>query len=244
MPLPNLSLGGLAGGLVSQVGGSLSQLSSGLLGSLTGGLSFAFQIPMNAYILDLKGGGGYSYLPFQFMPADIRDSKTAVYQDYPIIGRSIPLKAYSYSQARTISLTLQFFTMPIEKLPYPDPYTIKTWIDKLRSYTYPDYTNGIDPPHTVMLRIGFSIAMQAVITSYNRTPSIGWFGPGPLLPHGESIALTFAEVRDIPLSYDEVAGGSDFFPGSSGALGDALGMGGSSGGAFEDTASGFTSSII
>ena len=161
-----------------------------------------FQFPLNAYILDLTDG---SYLPFQFMPDDIADTKQAQYTDYPIVGRSIPFRAYSGSGARTVTLTLQFFTAPIEGFPAPTPDIIKLWIDKLRSYTYPDYRQGILPPHRVMLRIGFSIAMESIITQYNATPSKTWFGPGPILPHGHSIQLTFEEIRAVPLSYNEVA---------------------------------------
>lgn len=40
---------------------------------------------------------------------DISDSKTAVYNSDPIIGRSSPLHAYSHSDTRNISITFHFF---------------------------------------------------------------------------------------------------------------------------------------
>lgn len=39
---------------------------------------------------------------------DISDQKSAAYNDEPIIGRSQPLKTYSHSENRTISMTLHF----------------------------------------------------------------------------------------------------------------------------------------
>lgn len=40
---------------------------------------------------------------------DITDSKSASYNDEPIIGRSFPLKTYSHSENRSISMQLHFY---------------------------------------------------------------------------------------------------------------------------------------
>jgi hypothetical protein len=40
---------------------------------------------------------------------DISDTKQATYNDEPIIGRSFPLKTYSHSDNRAISMTLHFY---------------------------------------------------------------------------------------------------------------------------------------
>lgn len=40
---------------------------------------------------------------------DITDSKSASYNDEPIIGRSFPLKTYSHSENRAISMQLHFY---------------------------------------------------------------------------------------------------------------------------------------
>lgn len=146
---------------------------------------------------------------FQFMPEDISDTKQATYTDYPIIGRSIPLKAYEASQSRIITLTLSFFTMPVEAEFAPDPFIIKTWMDKLRSFTYPDYSQGgVKPPHTFIINIGGFIAMEAVMTQYTLSYPFKVWTPGMMLPYGSTINLTMAEVRDIPLSTEEVTAGA------------------------------------
>src|SRR5690606_13912801 len=40
---------------------------------------------------------------------DITDSKSASYNDEPIIGRSFPLKTFSHSENRSISMQLHFY---------------------------------------------------------------------------------------------------------------------------------------
>jgi len=164
-----------------------------------------FQRAAFSFIYDFHDG---SRIFFQHMPDDISDSKQANYTDYPIIGRSVPLKGYNNSASRVITLTLQFYSMPIEGEPFPDPYVISKWVDKLRSFTYPDYSRGgILPPHSFLLCIGGFITMKAVMTQYNVTyPANTIWTPGLLLPYGSRVALTMAEVEDTPPSTEEVSG--------------------------------------
>lgn len=164
-----------------------------------------FQIPFTSYIRDMVDG---YILFFQFMPDDIQDSKSAQYSDFPIVGRSVPLKNYDGSPSRQISLTLDFFTMPLEKQPFPDPYTIKRWCDRLRSWCYPDYSRGgILPPHTVLIRVGITLAMTAVITQCTVSYPFKTWTAGQLLPMGARVNLRFEEIARIPPDTNEVQNG-------------------------------------
>lgn len=167
-----------------------------------------YQIPAS-YMRDMKDG---YVLPFQFQPDDISDSKSASYSDYPIIGRSVPLKAYEGSPSREISLTLDFFTMPVEGFPFPDPYTIKRWVDRIRSWCYPDYSyGGILPPHQVLVRMGLQIAMISVITRVNVTYPFKTWAPGASFTYGARVGITFAEVANIPPDTNDVQNDVDAF---------------------------------
>lgn len=60
-------------------------------------------------IIPKAGGyGGNGVIPMYNLP-DISDSKSAIYNNEGIIGRSFPLYTYSHSGDRTINLQLHFF---------------------------------------------------------------------------------------------------------------------------------------
>ena len=42
---------------------------------------------------------------------DISDSKSAAYDDEPIMGRAFPLKTYSHSENRSTSFTIHLFNL-------------------------------------------------------------------------------------------------------------------------------------
>ena len=50
---------------------------------------------------------------------EISDGKSAAYNDEPIMGRAFPLKTYSHSENRSISMTLHFYA--IKKADLQDP---------------------------------------------------------------------------------------------------------------------------
>ena len=54
-------------------------------------------------------GGAGGHLVELFALPDISDSKSASYNDEPIIGRAFPLKTYSHSDNRTISMQIHLF---------------------------------------------------------------------------------------------------------------------------------------
>ncbi len=53
---------------------------------------------------------GYQKIQIRILP-DYSDKKSAKYSDEPVIGRSTPLKSYSHSDGRAISLKLVFLSL-------------------------------------------------------------------------------------------------------------------------------------
>jgi hypothetical protein len=51
---------------------------------------------------------GQSVIPLKILP-DVSDSKSAQYNDEPVMGRSFPIKTYAYSENRTIGMTVYFY---------------------------------------------------------------------------------------------------------------------------------------
>jgi hypothetical protein len=173
----------------------------------------------NAYIKDLDGGGNGpvgNILYFQFIPTDASESKSARYTSHEILGRSSPILAYQGSDARQIGLTLKFFAQPFEGNETPNLSDIDNYVNWLRSFVYPDYSQGIRPPHRVLLRLGNSIAMVAVVTEYTFNPTPGDGGVwqfegsevGPTYTHYVEIKLTFQEVKAIPFDVNDIRSGS------------------------------------
>lgn len=53
---------------------------------------------------------GHSPIQLKILP-EVTDSKSAKYADEPVIGRATPLKSYSYSDNRVLSIKLQFMAV-------------------------------------------------------------------------------------------------------------------------------------
>lgn len=160
----------------------------------------------NAFILDIEGGGKYT---FQFLPESITDSKSSNWNEYVILGRSSPLRGYSYGPSRTVGFTVVMFADPTMDGPGLSPGEIKQKTDWLLSLPYPDYNGGIKPPHRCFINIGSNIQMTGVCLSASAEYKRGkpWeLGPG--LTHGVEVSLQFAECVDIPLGVAERRGGA------------------------------------
>ena len=165
-----------------------------------------YSTPSACFIIDIEGGG---MCKFQFMPDEIVDSDSANYAEYPIAGRSAPLRGYIGGPPRTLEFTLKFFANPTADGAPKSPGEIKLDIDFLKSLTRPDYAGGLKPPHKCLIIIGAQV--QMIGTCDNVSVSIGHGVPwdlGPGLAHGASVSLRFAEAKDIPLDVYDVRGGS------------------------------------
>jgi hypothetical protein len=153
-------------------------------------------------------------LEFQLMPDSISENKAAMYNEVPIIGRSLPLIGYANSTSRMINITLRFAALNKE-----GTYSPK-WIEKqvrwLESKVYPRYEDSLTyPPPRLLLVIGKALSMQCVMTSYNTT----WMGPwtvegGEARSYQAMVDVAFQEYGqnlDIghPFGHDEALSGEN-----------------------------------
>lgn len=107
-------------------------------------------------------------IAFNNLP-DIGDSKNAVYDSTPIIGRSSPLHSYHYSDTRTISLTMHFFVLSQGDAEYN-----LSALRAIQSCAYPRQGGSggapFAPPEICSVRCGDLLAKQdlcVVMQSYN-----------------------------------------------------------------------------
>lgn len=153
---------------------------------------------------------------FQTMPDKITDSKSAVFNDAQIIGRSSPLKTYQFSSARRISLNLEFFA----SLEAKDDegrngptgvYKVKETVNLLRSLVNPNYGEKlISRPRKCILRVGDNIGMSGFCTSVNVTLRGDYpWELYPALAHYASVSLTFEETGESVYSFDDIRLGKD-----------------------------------
>jgi len=136
-------------------------------------------------------------LEFQLMPEAISETKTAHYNEIPILGRSLPLVGYSSSSSRQIGLSLSF--VALNSMESGGKYTAD-WVKKkvrwLESKTYPQYEDGlVFPPPLLLLVVGGVIGLSCIMTNCTTT----WMGPwdlklSPVMPFRANVEVTFQEV--------------------------------------------------
>lgn len=124
--------------------------------------------PINDCFIEVGSGGK---IILNNLP-EISDSKSAAYNDEPIIGRSIPLKTYSHSENRVISTKLHFFIVKKE-----DAIQNLRDLRLLQSAVYPQDGGPYKPPVVCRLQCGSLLATSGkgplpvcvVLLSYNVT---------------------------------------------------------------------------
>jgi hypothetical protein len=87
-----------------------------------------------------------------FILPDISDSKGASYNDEPIMGRSFPVKTYSYSENRSISIELHFIALKKEHIERN-----LRWLRLIQSAVYPRDGQGgapYRPPPVCQIKCG------------------------------------------------------------------------------------------
>ena len=83
---------------------------------------------------------------------DLSDTKGASYNDEVIMGRSFPLKSFSHSENRAISMTLHFFVVNKEDISINMQY-----LRAIESCTYPRTANSglaFQPPPVCQIKCG------------------------------------------------------------------------------------------
>jgi len=114
-------------------------------------------------------GTGFQKFTLSSLP-EISDSKSAAYTDEPIIGRSFPLKTYSHSENRVISMQIHLFVRQ-----KADVYFNLQILRALQSCTYPrNDKTGIGapyiPPPICQIKCGRllgDISLCVVLKSYS-----------------------------------------------------------------------------
>jgi len=133
-------------------------------------------------------------LEFQLMPESVSENKSAMYNEIPIVGRSLPLLGYSSSSSRMVSLSLRFVALNEEGNGKYSPRWVEEKVRWLESKVYPRYEGEITyPPPRMDLFIGYALGMQCVMGSYNTT----WMGPWAAYEGG--VARPFQASVDIQL---------------------------------------------
>lgn len=161
------------------------------------------QIIYESYIKNLRTG---EFLHFTSMPETFSDAKAPNWSSQEIIGRWTPVRGYSSSGPRTISIMLTFHSGVDKADSEGTKVLVLDKVNWLRSLTYPNYSNVAYSPDPVMLRIGRMVFMKSIVTGFD----CNWRAPWDLDEEISMIAevsLTFEECSLIPLDAQQVRSG-------------------------------------
>lgn len=171
------------------------------------------------YIIDLDcptDNNVQNRVEFQLMPESIGESKSANYDQIPILGRSLPYLGYAHSGARMCSLQMSFHALGSDWT----PVWVLAQVRFLESLAYPDYVAGITyPPHRVMLIIGEAIGMTCVVTNV----TTNWTGPWAITDASEA----YSHHADVSVDFMEWGENEDTYGHPHGWT-DAVSLGGNS----------------
>lgn len=133
---------------------------------------------------------------------ELSDAKSASYNDESIMGRAFPLKTYSHSENRTITMTVHFYTVK-EK----DKEDNLNAMRALESALYPREQNGMPfiPPVICKIKCGKLLAdgdLCVVLKSYSvRFPTDVVWDSTTYLPYKFDVETTWEVVyksKDLP----------------------------------------------
>lgn len=156
-------------------------------------------IPINNCYIMVPGTG--EPITFKILP-EISDQKSAAYNDEPIIGRAFPLKTYSHSENRSISIQLHFVTIKRN-----DVETNLSNLRKIQSAVYPRSGGGASfvPPPVCKIKCGEILAKRelcCVLRSYSvKFPTNVVWDEEKLLPMKFDVDTTWEVVyknSDLP----------------------------------------------
>lgn len=130
---------------------------------------------------------------FRILP-EISDSKGASYNDEPIMGRSFPIKTYSHSENRSISMRAHFIVTEDEDIE-------RNMADKraIESASYPrDLGSPYRPPPICKLKCGKVLGdseLCVILRNYNTSyPTNVAYDSATLLPYYFTMNLTWEVV--------------------------------------------------
>lgn len=167
-------------------------------------------IPRSQIQIPAQAGSPPVLITLRILP-EITDSKSASYQDESIIGRAYPIKAYSHSENRTITMKCHFIILE-EK----DARQNLEYLRALQSAVYPRESDVSPylPPPICRIRHGNLLAgsktdgwICVVLKSYSVTfpTDVAYYstlgGDGPYIPYKFDVDLTWDAVfasEDLP----------------------------------------------
>ena len=132
---------------------------------------------------------------------EISDTKRATYADTPIIGRSNPIKTYSYSDNRVISMKMHFIVVQ-----QSDIQTNIGYLRAIQSATYPRTGTPYSPPPVCQIRCGDALAEKqslcVILENYSVSfpTNVAW-DKDTLLPYYFEVSTTWHVVyatSDLP----------------------------------------------
>jgi len=152
-----------------------------------------------------KPGGGVEALKPKILP-EISDTKKATYADTTIIGRSMPIKTYSHSDNRVITMRLHFMVIEPNDI-FQNAFDLWT----IESATYPRKGNPYKPPPVCKIDCGVMLGIEplcVVLESYNVSyPTNVVWDPDLLVPYYFQVNTTWHVV------YTSSGGGANSLPG-------------------------------
>ena len=145
---------------------------------------------------------GSSDIQLKILP-EISDSKKATYADTPIIGRSNPIKTYSYSDNRVISMKLHFLVVEQD-----DIWNNISYLRAIQSAVYPRQGSGSNPylpPPVCQISCGTGLGADplcVILDNYSVSfpTNVAW-DPDTLLPYYFEVSTTWHVVyatSDLP----------------------------------------------
>jgi hypothetical protein len=148
------------------------------------------RVAMDCFVINMLNDDSIS---FACEPEEITDNNQNNFEAVDVRGRSSPYQGYSHSGPRTISFTLTL---------HQDlcPMGLLNTINHLKALTYPGYGGILEIPKCYV-HIGYMISCLAIISEVG----VSW--KPPIRDHAyvqADVSLAFTEVRDDPLSYQEV----------------------------------------
>lgn len=180
--------------------------------SSTDGKGSLLPISIDHAFLRMPGpGGSLKTYAFYSLP-EVSDSKNANYSDIQILGRSSPVKTYSGSDYRSLSVTFNLHGTSEERL-----LENLEFVRGIASLTHPQYENTYLPPPVAKLKIGEMVRgpsgggvdVICMNYSYDMSPEVVWVDKEKLIPLHIALRADFHVVYaffNLPGSQDVIGG--------------------------------------
>lgn len=164
-------------------------------------------------------GGNVTYtIPMRILP-EISDAKSASYADANIIGRTAPIKTYSHSENRSITMKLHFVILKAQ-----DAIDNLKHLRALQSAVYPreSIINPYLPPPVCRIRCGYLLSgsksggyLCAVLKQYSVDfpTDVSWY------QSPDNVAIYLPYKFDVGLTWDIIYP-SESLPGQDKIFGD------------------------